>query len=215
MSPHEGRVSADAIAPAMTKDMNDNMTTDEALQRLLDGNKRYAAGNFLHPDHDPARRIELADGQHPFAVVLSCSDSRVPPEIIFDQGLGDLYVVRVAGHVADENVLGSIEHAVERLGVRLVMVLGHKNCGAVTAAVQGGEATGHMAGLIKAIRPAVERVKRQPTALLENAIRANVQATVALIRVSQPVLANKVLGDSLKVIGAYYDLPSGAVSILS
>jgi carbonic anhydrase len=195
--------------------MNNGMTPDEALQRLVEGNKRYAAGNFIHPDQDPARRIELAEGQHPFAVIFGCSDSRVPPEIIFDQGLGDLYVIRVAGHIPDENVLGSIEHAVENMGVRLVMVLGHKNCGAVTAAVQGSDAAGHIGSLIKAIRPAVEKVKRQPTALLENAIRANVQMAVAQIRVSQPFLANKVMGNALKVVGAYYDLSSGAVSILS
>ncbi len=194
--------------------MNDNITPGEALQRLMEGNKRYAAGNFLHPDQDPARRIELAEAQHPFAVILSCSDSRVPPEIIFDQGLGDLYVIRVAGHVADEMVLGSIEHAVEYLGVPLVMVLGHKNCGAVTASVRGGDAGGHFASLINAIRPAVDKVKRQPTALLENAIRANVQMVAAQIRVSQPVLAKRVLEDALRVIGAYYDLNSGAVSIL-
>jgi carbonic anhydrase len=195
--------------------MEDTVTPDEAMQRLVEGNKRFAAGNFVHPDQDPARRIELAEGQHPFAVILSCSDSRVPPEIIFDQGLGDLYVIRVAGHIPDENVLGSIEHAVENLGVQLVMVLGHKNCGAVTAAVQGGDGAGHIAGLIKAIRPAVEKVKRQPTALLENAIRANVQMAIAQIRVSQPLLASKVMGNALKVVGAYYDLSSGAVSILS
>ncbi len=194
--------------------MNDNITPGEALQRLIEGNKRYAAGNFLHPDQDPARRIELAEAQHPFAVILSCSDSRVPPEIIFDQGLGDLYVIRVAGHVADEIVLGSIEHAVEYLGVPLVMVLGHKNCGAVNATVQGHDAGGHFASLIKAIRPAVDKVKRQPTALLENAIRANVQMVAAQIRVSQPVLAKRVLEDALRVVGAYYDLNSGAVSIL-
>ncbi len=194
--------------------MNDNITPGEALQRLMEGNRRYAAGNFLHPDQDPARRIELAEAQHPFAVILSCSDSRVPPEIIFDRGLGDLYVIRVAGHVADDIVLGSIEHAVEYLGVPLVMVLGHKNCGAVTATVQGHDAGGHFASLIKAIRPAVDKVKRQPTALLENAIRANVQMVAAQIRVSQPVLAKRVLEDTLRVVGAYYDLNSGAVSIL-
>jgi carbonic anhydrase len=194
--------------------MNNGMTPDEALQRLVEGTTRYAAGNFIHPDQDPARRIELAEGQHPFAVIFGCSDSRVPPEVIFDQGLGDLYVIRVAGHIPDENVLGSIEHAVENMGVRLVMVLGHKNCGAVTAAVQAGDAIGHIASLIKAIRPAVEKVKRQPTALLENAIRANVQMAVSQIRVSQPLLANKVMGNALKVVGAYYDLNSGAVSIL-
>lgn len=194
--------------------MSISLTPDEALQRLVEGNKRFAAGNNLHPDQSPARRIELADGQHPFAVILSCSDSRVPPEIIFDQGLGDLYVIRLAGHIPDENVLGSIEHAIENLGVNLVMVLGHKNCGAVTAAVQGGDMPGHMASLVKAIRPAIEKVKRQPTSLLDNAIRANVQMAVAQIRVSQPLLANKVMSNALKVVGAYYDLNSGGVNIL-
>jgi carbonic anhydrase len=181
----------------------------------MEGNKRYAAGNSIHPDQDPAHRIELAEAQHPFVVILSCSDSRVPPEIIFDRGLGDLYVIRVAGHIADEIVLGSIEHAVEYLGVPLVMVLGHKNCGAVTAAVHGSEAGGHFASLIKAIRPAVDKVKRQPTALLENAIRANVQMVVAQIRVSQPVLAKRVVEGALRVIGAYYDLSGGSVTLLN
>lgn len=194
--------------------MDATTTADEALRRLIEGNKRFESGTSRHPDRDPARRIDVAEAQRPFAVILTCSDSRVPPEIIFDQGLGDLYVIRVAGHVICEHVLGSIEHAVESLGVRLVMVLGHKNCGAVTAALQSEGGPDHIGSLVKAIRPAVERVKRQPTALLENAIRANVESAVAQIRVSQPLLANKVLQGDLKVVGAYYDLSTGGVSIL-
>ncbi len=194
--------------------MTDNMPADQAMSRLMEGNRRFAAGNQIRPRQTPARRIEVAETQKPFAVILGCSDSRVPPEIIFDQGLGDLFVIRNAGHVVDDSVLGSIEYAVEQLGVHLVMVLGHKNCGAVTAAVQGLEAAAHIASLLKAIQPAVEKVKRQPSALLDNAVRANIIMAVARLRTNQPLLAKLALENKIKIVGAYYDLTSGEVSLL-
>ncbi len=193
--------------------MPDNLAPDQAISRLMEGNKRFAVGTQLRPRQTPARRIEVSEAQKPFAVILGCSDSRVPPEIIFDQGLGDLYVIRVAGQVVDDMVLASVEHALGYFGVRLVVVLGHKNCGAVTEAVKGVEATGHLAGLLKAIQPAVERVKRQPSTLLENAVRANIMMAVARLRTSQPLLAKLTLEGKCKVVGAYYDLGTGEVSL--
>ncbi len=194
--------------------MNGNTTPDQTLERLLEGNKRFAAGNQNRPRQTPARRIEVSDAQHPCATVLTCSDSRVPPELVFDQGLGDLFVVRVAGHVVDDAVLGSIEYAVEHLHTPLVLVLGHKNCGAVTAAVKGEVATGHIANLVKAIQPSVDKVKRQPSTLLENAIRANIERAVMQLCTAAPILAPQVKAGNLKIVGAYYDLSSGAVSLV-
>ncbi len=151
---------------------------DEALKKLIGGNKFYVAGKSRHPHQTIERRTELAKGQNPFAVILGCSDSRVPPEILFDQGLGDLFVVRVAGNVVDNAVQGSIEYAVEELGVPLIMVLGHERCGAVKAAVdvveKGGELPGQIETIIDKIKPAVEKVKGKPGDLLENAINENV-----------------------------------------
>src|SRR5437870_542082 len=131
---------------------------EQALQRLRNGNRRYAAMKALRPHQTRARRTSLAKGQQPFAVVVSCADSRVPPEIIFDQGLGDLFVLRVAGNIVDDHSLGSIEYAVDHLAVRLIVVLGHQRCGAVKAAKETiaakGEAPAHIQSLVTAIQPA-------------------------------------------------------------
>jgi carbonic anhydrase len=194
--------------------MPDNLSADQALQRLMEGNKRFAAGSQIRPRQTPARRIEVAEAYKPLAAVFGCADARVPPEMIFDQGLGDLFVVRNAGHLVDDNVLASIEYAVEYLHVPLVVVLGHKNCGAVTEALKGVEATGHITNLLKAIQPAVEKVKRQPSTMLDNAIRANIIMAVARLRTSQPLLGKLYLDGKLKVVGAYYDLNLGEVSLL-
>ncbi len=194
--------------------MTDTISADQAMSRLMEGNKRYAAGNQLRPRQTPARRIEVAEAQKPIAAILGCADSRVPPEVIFDQGLGDLFVVRNAGNIVDDTVLGSLEYAVEHLHVPLVMVLGHKDCGAVTEAIKGGEAIGHVANLLKAIQPAVEKVKRQPSTMLDNAVRANVVMAVARLRTSQPLLAKLALEGKIKIFGAYYDLSSGEVNVL-
>jgi carbonic anhydrase len=190
--------------------------TDEApLQQLIDGNQRYAAGHPLHPNQDADRRTEVAGGQHPIAIVVGCSDSRVPPEIVFDQGLGDIFVVRVAGNVVDDQALGSIEYAVEHLHVHLIVVLGHEKCGAVAAAVEGGEAPGHIASIVEAIQPAVEKARTEPGDLLDNAINENVLRVVQQIKTSQPILAHEVQADGLTVVGARYNLAPGTVQWLS
>jgi carbonic anhydrase len=131
----------------------------------------------------------VVTGQHPFAVILTCSDSRVPPEVIFDQGIGDLFVIRNAGNIVDDVVIGSIEYAVEHLHTPLVIVLGHQQCGAVTAALKGGKATGHIASVIEKILPAVADARKQPGDSLLNAIDANVARMVNELRASHPVLA--------------------------
>ena len=129
---------------ASASEEKSGITGEQALQKLMEGNARYASGNTSHPDQSMERRYELVAGQHPFAVIVGCSDSRIAPELIFDQGLGDIFVIRAAGQVLDDVAIGSIEYAVEHLGVPLVVVLGHDSCGAVTATLEGGEVAGHL-----------------------------------------------------------------------
>jgi len=187
---------------------------ESAQQKLIDGNKRYVNAKLSHPNQTDQRRTEVAKGQHPFAAIVSCSDSRVPPEIIFDQGLGDLFVIRLAGNILDDAALGSLEYAVEHLGVKYIMVLGHERCGAVDATVKGGEVPGHISSLVKAIQPAVEKVKNQPGDLLDNAVRANVTMVVQQLKSSGPILEELVKKDALTIAGARYDLDDGEVTIL-
>lgn len=184
---------------------------DTALRELLAGNKRYVADKASRPHQSSARRTEVAKGQHPSAIILGCADSRVPPEVIFDAGLGDLFVVRVAGNIATDEALGSIEYAVEHLGARLIVVLGHERCGAVDAAVKGGAAEGHVGKLIEAIVPAVKQTKGQPGDAVENAMRANVLRMAGLVQKDEP-LAKPT--SKVKVVGARYDLDTGAVELL-
>ena len=134
----------------------------DAFTKLLDGNQRYSQGHPEHPNQSVERRTDLANGQHPFATVLGCSDSRVPPELVFDQGLGDLFVVRLAGNVADTVAIESIDYSVQHLGVRLIMVLGHDKCGAVTAAVVGHDEPGDVGPMLRELRPAVAASRNMP-----------------------------------------------------
>jgi carbonic anhydrase len=195
-----------------------DLSADQALSMLVDGNHRYVAAGLEHPRQTPDDRTAVAKKQYPYAVILGCSDSRVPPEIIFDAGLGDLFVVRVAGNIADDAALGSMEYAVEHLHAPLIVVLGHSNCGAVAATVDavktGGEAPGHIAALVSAIKPAVEKVKDEPGDTLDNAVRENVREVVAAIKESQPILAHEVEAGKVKVVGARYDLDTGTVEWL-
>lgn len=192
-------------------------TADAALRRLLQGNQRYAEGRPLPLHVSINRRLEVASAQKPFATIFGCVDSRVPPEIIFDAGLGDLFVIRTAGHVIDDAVLGSLEFGVAELGIPLLLVLGHESCGAVTAAVHAveddTEAEGNTAMLVDSIRPAVDQAKQQKGDLLDNAIRANVEMTVQTLT-SSPYLADAVKDGSLTVLGAYYDLETGLVEVI-
>lgn len=190
-------------------------TADEALSRLRQGNDRFRSGQLQHPDQGVARLHEISAGQHPFAVVVSCSDSRVPPEIVFDEGLGDLFVVREAGHVADAATLGSIEYAVEHLHAHLVVVLGHENCGAVAAAAEvitkNSKPEGHIVNLVDDIRPAIERSKKGTGSLLARAVRANVDLVAENLRGSHPILFEHLSQGTVKVVGAVYDLETGAI----
>jgi len=189
-------------------------TARRALEALLEGSRRFAAGRPEHPRRDAARRTAVAGGQHPFAAVISCSDSRVPPEIVFDQGIGDLFVVRAAGNLVDELGLASVEYAAEHLRVPLVVVLGHARCGAVQAAVAGGAAPGHLDRLVSALRPAVERARGSGGEIVEAAIRENIRAVVGALQSAEPILKPLVESGMVAVIGAYYDLESAAVEIV-
>jgi len=189
-------------------------SADDALARLMAGNKRYVLHREQHPDASIARRKALEAGQHPFAVILGCADSRVPPELLFDQGLGDLFVIRVAGNIVDDAVLGSIEYAVEHLGTRLIVVLGHEKCGAVSAAVESGHAPGHIESLVAAIQPSVEASAKEPGDKVHNCVIANVRRVALQVRHADPIL--KEAGEKLgvKVVAADYSLDSGKVSLL-
>lgn len=194
--------------------MEGNIGPEEALQRLMEGNERFIEGKSVHPNQDRDRRREVVGGQRPFAVVLGCSDSRIPPEIIFDAGIGDLFVIRVAGNIADDVVLGSIEYAAEHLGVDLVMVLGHQKCGAIQAAVAGGEPNGFVGSVLRALRPAVDEAKLKPGDTVDNTVRVNVAQIVVAVRASKPVLSHLSAEGKLRVVGAYYSLETGKVEIL-
>lgn len=193
-----------------------SITGEEALQKLMDGNARFVSGNVTHPDQSADRRTELVAGQHPFAIVVGCSDSRVPPEIVFDQGLGDIFVVRTAGQVIDNVSLGSIEYGVEHLGVPLIVVLGHDSCGAVEATVEGGKPAGHMDSLVNFILPAVEeaRASGNESEILDSAIDNNVRNIVDLLNTSEPILSEKIAKGELTIVGARYHLDDGSVEML-
>jgi carbonic anhydrase len=193
-----------------------SVAPSEAISKLKEGNGRYTSGNLQHPGQTTERRAELTKSQHPFATILGCSDSRVPPEIAFDQGLGDLFVVRVAGNVINDEGLGSIEYAVDHLGSRLIVVLGHQRCGAVQAARETiaakGKAPGHIQSLVTAIKPAVETTAHDD---LDATIKANVKHVVDALRSSTPILKAKVDSGEVQVVGAYYSLDTGEVTFLN
>jgi len=195
------------------KDLIPGGNPDTILQALKDGNKRFVSQKMSHPSQSKQRLAEIAKAQHPVAVVVSCSDSRVPPEIIFDQGMGDLFVVRTAGEVVKDVELGSIEYAVEHLNVPLVIVLGHKRCGAVEAAVKGGHAPGNIASLVELVKPAVEEAKKQKGDLLDNAVRINVRMVSEKIKTSE-IVGHFMKEKRVKVVKAYYDLDDGTVTIM-
>jgi len=189
------------------------MKFEEALQRLIEGNKRFVNSKPIHPNQTSSRCSEVLQGQEPFAVIVGCSDSRIPPEIIFDQGIGDLFIIRTAGNIVDDIAIGSIEYAVDHLAVQLVVVLGHGKCGAVTATVQGGEAHGCIPCILKNIAPAVEKAKKQSGELTDNAIRNNIDIVVEKLVSSKPILSKSINKGKLKIIGAYYDIERRAVEI--
>ena len=195
---------------------------DAVLAKLLEGNKRFVKGKLAHPRRKPEDFAGLAEGQAPLAVIVGCADSRVSPELLFDQGVGDLFVVRIAGNVvngAGPTIKGSIEYGVAELGAPLVLVLGHSQCGAVKAAVKHIDAKDKLPGaieaLVEAIRPAVVKSKGEAGDALENAIRANVAIGVERLKTLDPILTPAVKQGKVKVVGAVYDLKTGAVKVTS
>lgn len=191
------------------------VTPDSVINELKNGNAHHVRHQYQHPHDTLKRQRELVSGQHPHAEILSCADSRVPPEIIFDQGLGDLFVIRVAGNVATDTELGSLEYGAEHLHIGLLVVLGHESCGAVTAAVEGGNTEGHITALINLIKPAVDKTRGMPGDPVANAVRTNVQMVVQQLRSSTPVLSELVAHGKLKIIGGVYSLETGEVTWLS
>jgi len=189
-------------------------TADAVLAELKAGNRQHQSHQYAHPHESAARQQELTKGQSPHAVILSCADSRVPPEIVFDQGLGDLFVVRVAGNIATDSEIASIEYAAEHLHTPLVVVMGHQSCGAVGAAIEGGTPPGHLPTLIAQIQPAVVEARKLSGDLSTNAVRLNVERVVTKLRTSQPVLAHLVGEGKLRIVGAVYALDSGRVEWL-
>jgi carbonic anhydrase len=193
---------------------------DAVLARLIEGNKRFVAGQATHPGRRPEDFAALAEGQAPGVVIIGCADSRVAPEVIFDQGIGDLFVVRVAGNIvggAGPTVKGSIEYAVAELGVRLLMVLGHSQCGAVKAAIEhidkNDALPGSIGDLINPIRLSVNAAAARPGDKLTNVIRANVEEGVRRLKAQPPILSKLVDAGELKVVGATYELRTGVVEV--
>jgi carbonic anhydrase len=190
-------------------------SSDEALRQLMIGNRRYVAMRQLHPRQNQLQRQALLEGQHPFAVILSCSDSRAPSELVFDQGLGDLFIVRTAGHVISDVVIGSIEYAVQVLQVPLIMVMGHAQCGAVASTIKGGELPGRIGALTATIGPIVESVRDHEGDLLVNAIKANARQTARDLVAQSIIMADAVAAGQLKVASSYFDLESSVVELLA
>jgi carbonic anhydrase len=196
----------------------------EALQRLRDGNARFVANELEHDDIAEAqKRSKLAGGQDPFAIILGCSDSRVPVELVFDQGLGDLFVIRVAGNVVAPSGIGSVEFAATEFGVQLVVVLGHSNCGAVQATIDaigspGSEHSQNIAAIVDRVSPAVEPLLGEATddreALVKQAVQANVRHSVSQLSEGSPLIRQLIDAGQLTIVGAKYSLQSGNVEFL-
>lgn len=190
------------------------VSSDAALKRLLDGNKRFVQQKRQYPDESRERLRSLILTQHPFASVLGCADSRVPAEIIFDQGLGNLFVVRVAGNVVNDLVTGSLEYSTTVLGSQLILILGHRRCGAVAEAIKNELLPGKIGSVTEGIKPAVERVRLTTGDITEDAVIANIQYQVEELAKST-ILAKLVSVGKLKIVGALYDLDTGKVTVIT
>ncbi|WP_293677501.1 carbonic anhydrase [uncultured Phenylobacterium sp.] len=211
--------AAEAAHAAPAAHAGAGLTPEAAMARLVAGNARYVGGKATHTNYDARRRTTVAAGQHPFATVLACADSRVAPEIVFDQGLGELFTIRVAGNVVDDAILASIEYSVTHLGVSLIMVLGHERCGAVKATVDAlgghpdpadaGSKIGALAGLIA---PAVKATPANAPDPIEAAVSLNAAHAAAEIFAGSPPLRACVLAGKLRIVAARYDLDDGKVT---
>ncbi len=201
----------------LTKASFSQVPADSALVRLIEGNKRFVEGTTIKPNQSLERLKEVSTGQNPFAIIVGCSDSRVPSEIIFDQGLGDLFIVRTAGQVSSYASWGSIEFANAVLKAKLIVVLGHTKCGAVAAACNLPEVPGHIVTLINEIKPAATLAKEhihKPEELIDSAVYYNVALQVEKLKQLEPVLSKAVISGDLKIVGAVYNLSTGKVEFL-
>jgi carbonic anhydrase len=212
-----GCAAATGHEPATEERHEGALTAEQALARLKHGNERFVAGNALHPGQTRARRGELAAGQHPIATVLSCVDSRVPPELVFDEGLGELFVARSAGQALDKAMLGSLQFGVHELHIPLLVVLGHSKCGAVKATIEAVEQKAPASGtdidtLVTAIKPAVEKAWGAVD-VLATAVRENVKNGIARLAAA-PVMSTATAEKKLTIVGGVYDLATGKVAFL-
>ena len=194
---------------------NDNLSAEQAIEKLQQGNKRFVELKLKHPDSDKKRRKEMLKGQHPFVVILSCSDSRVPPELIFDQGLGDIFEIRNAGNVLDDHVIGSIEYAVMHCGVKLIVIMGHQDCGAIAATLSGVSETKYIKSLEDSIQPAIEDCKEQGLEInSDNVVKAHIIQDINELISQDTELVKYMQEHNVKIVPAYYHLDSGKVDFL-
>ncbi|MCC5599067.1 carbonic anhydrase [Nostoc favosum] len=191
------------------------VSPNEAIRRLLDGNQRFIHQKRKYPDQSLERLRLVAKAQYPFAAILGCADSRVPAEIVFDQGVGDLFVVRVAGNVVSDTVIGSLEYSTAVLGSQLIVILGHKRCGAVAEAIKNEPLPGRIGLIIEGIKPSVERVKLRTGDNMQNAVIANIQYQAEKLQESSTILDKLIREGKLKIVGACYDIDTGKVNIIT
>ena len=204
------RLGIDLLDPP-TASAKQNITPEAAIDQLLQGNKRFSSQRTKQPNRNVFRLREVAKSQAPFAAILGCADSRVPTEILFDQGLGDLFVVRVAGNVATPEEIGSLEYGTLVLGAKVILVLGHERCGAVKAALDNQPVPGRIGTILGQIKPAITSSKGQPGDRLKNATISNIKNQIAILQDS-PVVADLIAKGKLKIIGGFYDLDTGIVT---
>lgn len=210
------------FATTLSAQTRNPITADQAIERLKAGNSRFVQGKTIHPRQSPERIREVAKGQKPYAVIVGCADSRVPNEIIFDEGLGDLFIIRTAGQVSAAASFGSIEYAEAVLGTNLIVVLGHTECGAVTAACNYQKPVpGSIIALVNAIKPAALHAEAQVKSgqikqkdFVNATVRENVRMQVEQLRNLEPVLAQAVRTGEVKIVGAVYNLATGVVEFL-
>src|SRR5262249_34000789 len=203
---HLMKLSAFPFSPSQT-----TLAPEEALSELLEGNRRYVSGNITAHEHDLAvLRAKNADKQEPFAAVLACADSRVPVEAIFDQTIGHVFVCRIAGNVTTPEVIASLEYAAAVLGIRIILVLGHSNCGAVAATIKGSMVPGQISALYPRIRPAVDQAGKD----LEAASKTNAKLQSTLLAEASTVISGLVKEDKIKVVAGYYDVTNGLVTLV-
>jgi carbonic anhydrase len=190
---------------------SENLSWQEALARLKEGNERYVTENPTNPNNTADRRQSLRGYQAPFAIILSCADSRVIPELAFDQGIGDIFTIRVAGNIANTASLGSIEYAIANLGVNLIVVLGHENCGAVTAAIGGGDNGYNLNHLVAEILPAINASTDKR---VNAVVKKNAEMNAGQIVIRSPIIQKAMKEREIKILPAYYELGSGKVDFM-